>query len=292
MRPWLENMIDSNKVPGLRWLDKDQKEFSINWKHAARHGWQVDTDAILFKSWAIHTGKYKDGVDNLDPKKWKANFRCAMNSLPDVEEVKCKSVNKGQQAVRVYRMVHTTSIKDKRTKTKEGKRGNKHSKAMSKMDCSDIKSCAAQPAPNFDDTSSTQENTVDSTEPQVHPHIVDICMRSEVPEFESTIEIGPDSTNDIYRRFQVSPEHSPESEDTEDFLKELELNMDKMMEGISREMALNNREPNSDPYSPSSQWSDTSSGDELDVPLYTTLSTQQDTSWLMGDCSVFFSTHL
>lgn len=32
-----------------------------------------------------------------------------MNSLPDVEQVKCKSVNKGQQAVRVYRMVQYTT---------------------------------------------------------------------------------------------------------------------------------------------------------------------------------------
>lgn len=112
------------------------------------------------------------------------------------------------------------------------------SKAMSKMDCADTQTCAAQHAPNFDDTCSTQENTVDSTEQQgkrdtsqikslfcskvsfewkylqncasVCPHIVDICMRtSEVPEFESTIEIGPDSTDDLSRRFQVSPEHSP-----------------------------------------------------------------------------------
>ncbi|KAG7281201.1 hypothetical protein CRUP_022866 [Coryphaenoides rupestris] len=65
MRPWLEEMIESNQVQGLRWLDKDQKMFSITWKHAARHGWQMETDASLFKSWAIHTvlkGHVKDGL--------------------------------------------------------------------------------------------------------------------------------------------------------------------------------------------------------------------------------------
>lgn len=31
--------------------------FSIPWKHAARHGWEVDKDACLFKQWAIHTGE-------------------------------------------------------------------------------------------------------------------------------------------------------------------------------------------------------------------------------------------
>lgn len=31
--------------------------FSIPWKHAARHGWEVDKDACIFKQWAIHTGE-------------------------------------------------------------------------------------------------------------------------------------------------------------------------------------------------------------------------------------------
>lgn len=31
--------------------------FQIPWKHAARHGWSIDQDATLFRSWAIHTGK-------------------------------------------------------------------------------------------------------------------------------------------------------------------------------------------------------------------------------------------
>lgn len=44
-----------------------------------------------------------------DPKTWKANFRCAMNSLPDITEVKTMSVNKGHQAVRVFKMLPVVS---------------------------------------------------------------------------------------------------------------------------------------------------------------------------------------
>lgn len=135
--------------------------FQIPWKHAAKHGWDMEKDACLFRSWAIHTGvcspsshvnissvsifvlaytsgvtcqrkqnknfsgvknyhcnentqhsshlfltgRYKVGEKDPDPKTWKANFRCAMNSLPDIEEVKDKSINKGSSAVRVYRML-------------------------------------------------------------------------------------------------------------------------------------------------------------------------------------------
>lgn len=36
---------------------QEKTTFSIPWKHAARHGWELDKDACLFKEWAIHTGE-------------------------------------------------------------------------------------------------------------------------------------------------------------------------------------------------------------------------------------------
>ncbi|KFP92418.1 Interferon regulatory factor 2, partial [Apaloderma vittatum] len=122
MRPWLEEQINSNRIPGLKWLNKEKKIFQIPWMHAARHGWDVEKDAPLFRNWAIHTGKYQSGVDKPDPKTWKANFRCAMNSLPDIEEVKDKSIKKGNNAFRVYRMLPLSerpSKKGKKTKSEK-----------------------------------------------------------------------------------------------------------------------------------------------------------------------------
>ncbi|XP_072451101.1 interferon regulatory factor 2 isoform X1 [Chiloscyllium punctatum] len=116
MRPWLEEQINSNKIPGLKWLNKEKMIFQIPWMHAARHGWDVEKDAPLFKNWAVHTGKYHHGVDKPDPKTWKANFRCAMNSLPDIEEVKDKSIKKGSNAYRVYRMLPATEKPNKKGK--------------------------------------------------------------------------------------------------------------------------------------------------------------------------------
>ncbi|XP_016370758.1 interferon regulatory factor 2 isoform X7 [Sinocyclocheilus rhinocerous] len=59
--------------------------------------------------------KYQPG-DKPDPKTWKANFRCAMNSLPDIEEVKDKSIKKGTNAFRVYKMLSASERHSKRGK--------------------------------------------------------------------------------------------------------------------------------------------------------------------------------
>ncbi|KAM9817514.1 interferon regulatory factor 2-like [Neosynchiropus ocellatus] len=104
MRQWLEEQIDSGCYPGVIWLDQPEKVFQIPWKHAARHGWSLDRDATLFQSWAVHTGRYRPGKDKPDPKTWKANFRCALNSLPDVGELRELSRKRGSDACRVYKM--------------------------------------------------------------------------------------------------------------------------------------------------------------------------------------------
>lgn len=77
------------------------------WAETCAH---MSAGTVEFEAWLEvagenpFAGKYVKG-DTCDPKTWKANFRCAMNSLPDIEEVKDKSVNKGQLAMRVFRML-------------------------------------------------------------------------------------------------------------------------------------------------------------------------------------------
>ncbi|XP_008330422.1 interferon regulatory factor 1b isoform X1 [Cynoglossus semilaevis] len=201
MRPWLEKMIDSKCISGLTWMDKERTMFSIPWKHAARHGWEMDKDACLFKKWAIHTGKYIEG-QACDPKTWKANFRCAMNSLPDIEEVKDKSVNKGQQAMRIFRMLPVSGkSRDRRRKAKV-KLSKKNSTDKTEEDT------------DYSDTQSPQ-----STSPSEEPafDVKDMLQRH-------TIEVGPwngdmeydsdDITTNNFEvlapycnRFQLSPPH-------------------------------------------------------------------------------------
>ena len=82
---------------------KGEDVSSIPWKHGSRHGWSVD-DAALFQAWALYTGKYKEGRDIPDPRKWKTNFRCALNALPDIKETRGKSCPRGKDAFKIYRM--------------------------------------------------------------------------------------------------------------------------------------------------------------------------------------------
>uniref|UniRef100_A0A5F9CAN7 IRF tryptophan pentad repeat domain-containing protein n=1 Tax=Oryctolagus cuniculus TaxID=9986 RepID=A0A5F9CAN7_RABIT len=55
MRPWLAIQVNSNQIPGLIWINKEEMIFQIPWKHAIKHGWDINKDACLFQSWAVHT---------------------------------------------------------------------------------------------------------------------------------------------------------------------------------------------------------------------------------------------
>ena len=134
LRDWLVQKINEGKY-GLRWVgDSKDRTFRVPWKHGSRHGWSVH-DAALFQAWALYTGKYKEGRDIPDPPKWKTNFRCALNALPDIKEIREESCPRGTDAFKIYRMVrlfegggrgrcsalvHTV----KRIRSARGKRGN------------------------------------------------------------------------------------------------------------------------------------------------------------------------
>ncbi|XP_078005170.1 interferon regulatory factor 2 isoform X4 [Phascolarctos cinereus] len=185
MRPWLEEQINSNTIPGLKWLSKEKKIFQIPWMHAARHGWDVEKDAPLFRNWAIHTGKHQPGVDKPDPKTWKANFRCAMNSLPDIEEVKDKSIKKGNNAFRVYRMLPLSerpSKKGKKTKTDKEDRV-KHIKQEPVESSFGLSNGISELSPEYAVLTSTIKNEVDST-----INIIESETTDSVPSDEESTE--------------------------------------------------------------------------------------------------------
>ncbi|KFW66197.1 Interferon regulatory factor 1 [Pygoscelis adeliae] len=212
MRPWLEMQINSNQIPGLIWINKDKMIFQIPWKHAAKHGWDMEKDACLFRSWAIHTGRYKVGEKDPDPKTWKANFRCAMNSLPDIEEVKDKSINKGSSAVRVYRMLPPlTKGQKKERKSKSSREARNRSKRKSYEDVRMEESAERLTnTPLPDDHSGYTVHDYAGQEVEVESTSITLDLSScevsgSLTDWRPPMEITmADSTNDLYQ-LQVSP---------------------------------------------------------------------------------------
>ncbi|NWH58510.1 IRF1 factor, partial [Geococcyx californianus] len=191
---------------------QDKMMFQIPWKHAAKHGWDMEKDACLFRSWAIHTGVYKVGEKDPDPKTWKANFRCAMNSLPDIEEVKDKSINKGSSAVRVYRMLPPLTKdqkKERKSKSSREARNRSKRKLYEDMKTEDsAESLTSTPLP--DDHSgytvhdyARQEVEVEST--SITLDLSQCEVSCSLTDWKPQMEIPiADSTNDLYQ-LQVSP---------------------------------------------------------------------------------------
>lgn len=80
------------------------------------------TNHFFSRQCLFSSGRYRPGKDKPDPKTWKANFRCALNSLPDICELQEHSRKRGSNAYRVYRMMPSTQTHRRR----RGKRSGRH----------------------------------------------------------------------------------------------------------------------------------------------------------------------
>ena len=112
LRAWIEHEADTGRLPGLEWEDRAKGIFKVSWKHASRQCWTCHKDACVFEGWARHSGRYRPGVDKPDPRRWKANFRCALNALPDIRELPNQGIARGQDAYKVYQIVKKTEKKE------------------------------------------------------------------------------------------------------------------------------------------------------------------------------------
>ncbi|XP_076111139.1 interferon regulatory factor 8-like isoform X2 [Mytilus galloprovincialis] len=109
MRPWLEAKIEAGQIRGLEWIDRNQKIFKVPWKHGGKHDWN-EQDSQIFKEWALHTGRFREGVDQSDWPTWKTRFRCALNKLPDIHEMKTYGRLDGPEPYRSYRFLSKHEI--------------------------------------------------------------------------------------------------------------------------------------------------------------------------------------
>ena len=95
-------MINSGRFTGLDWIDEDKTVFKVPWIHPEKPGYNQERDAALFREWAIHSGRYRQ---DSDPAVWKIDFRCAINGLKDIMEIKDMQT----EDCRVYKVLPSRS---------------------------------------------------------------------------------------------------------------------------------------------------------------------------------------
>jgi len=95
---WLYFVIELKAANGVNWVDKNNLKFKIPWKHMSRSTFDKERDMQFFQMYAKHSGK-----ETNDPRTWKTNFRCAINSLRDIERVRSEDKCNEDEAYRVFR---------------------------------------------------------------------------------------------------------------------------------------------------------------------------------------------
>ncbi|RUS81892.1 hypothetical protein EGW08_010362 [Elysia chlorotica] len=101
---WLEQTVNEGSCPGLEWVNKDQGLFKVPWYHFNKCE-NLRTHFKVYRDWAVYTGIHVPG-DEEDFPKWKRNFRCALNKVSDISEVRELHSDKSSKApFKVYRFL-------------------------------------------------------------------------------------------------------------------------------------------------------------------------------------------
>ncbi|KAI0228034.1 hypothetical protein LSAT2_021476 [Lamellibrachia satsuma] len=88
LRPWLEQILNEARVPGVEWIDKGAQTFKIPWKRNGDASARPE-DFQIFREWACHTGREcEDKGNSTVYTKWKTRLRCALHKAPDIQEEK------------------------------------------------------------------------------------------------------------------------------------------------------------------------------------------------------------
>lgn len=47
LRPWLENMLETESIPGLEWFDGEKTMFKVPWKHRSKKDWSMRHSSVF-----------------------------------------------------------------------------------------------------------------------------------------------------------------------------------------------------------------------------------------------------
>ncbi|KAL7977242.1 hypothetical protein Chor_009191 [Crotalus horridus] len=100
--PWLIEQLDSQRYPGVSWLNSEKTLFRLPWKHASRQN-HNPMDFQIFEDWAIVRHLYNPESDPRTPSDWKRNFRSALNRKDGIEMVENNSTD-SEDPHKVYKI--------------------------------------------------------------------------------------------------------------------------------------------------------------------------------------------
>ncbi|XP_015665683.1 interferon regulatory factor 3 [Protobothrops mucrosquamatus] len=100
--PWLIEQLDSQRYPGVSWLNSEKTLFRVPWKHASRQN-NNPMDFQIFEDWAIVRHLYNPESDPRTPSDWKRNFRSALNRKDGIEMVENNSTD-SEDPHKVYKI--------------------------------------------------------------------------------------------------------------------------------------------------------------------------------------------
>ena len=109
-KDWLFERLDTGEILGVQWIDRDRGLFKIPWTHGSHKNWNRN-DVEIFRQWAVYSGKYNPTSTTPDPIKWKTNFRCTLNALPDFSEVRQESSSRGPKRYKIYSLKNNGKAK-------------------------------------------------------------------------------------------------------------------------------------------------------------------------------------
>ncbi|XP_020625466.1 interferon regulatory factor 2-like isoform X2 [Orbicella faveolata] len=111
-KDWLIERLDTGEIRGVQWIDRERGLFKIPWVHGSHKNWNLN-DVEIFRQWAIYSGKYNPTDRRPDAIKWKTNFRCTLNALPDFKEIEVReeSSPRGPKRYKIYSLKNKGKVK-------------------------------------------------------------------------------------------------------------------------------------------------------------------------------------